>query len=136
MVHDRSRSIKYHSKKIKQFRDPADFTYFFLQGQLGQISSKFAASETVKLAAILLQQSHCTCSSNIATAKAVKLTTILLAALELNLLQQNRKYSQVSGNFAAAKLVKLAAILPERKNSQVSSNFACSEQFCRRLFWL
>ena len=45
------------------------------------------------------------------------LTAILLAALELNLLQQNRKYSQVSGNFAAAKLVKLAAILPQRKNS-------------------
>ena len=38
--------------------------------------------------------------------------------------------------FAAAKLVKLAAILPQRKNSQVSSNFACSEQFCSRLFWL
>ena len=50
------------------------------------------------------------------------------------MLQQNRKYSRVSGNFAAAKLVKLAAILPQRKNSQVSSNFACSEQFCSRLF--
>ena len=90
----------------------------------------------VKLTAILLQQSHVTCSSNFATAKAVKLTAISLAALELNLLKQNRKYSQVSGNFAAAKLVKLAAILPQRKNSQVSSNFACSEQFCSRLFWL
>ena len=32
---------------------------------------------------------HVTCSSNFATAKTVKLTAILLAALELNLLQQN-----------------------------------------------
>ena len=133
MVHDRSRrSIKYHSKKkIKRFREPADFTYFSYK-----VSSVKLASKTVKLAAILLQQSHVTCSSNFATAKAVKLTAILLAALELNLLQQNRKFSQVSGNFAAAKLVKLAAILPQRKNSQESSNFACSEQFCSRLFWL
>ena len=84
---------------------------------------------------MLLQQSHVTCSSNFATAKAVKLTVMLLAALELNLLQKNRKYSQVSGNFAAANLVKLAAILPQCKN-QISSNFVCSEQFCSRLFWL
>ena len=33
-------------------------TVFFLQGQLGQISGKFAASKTVKLAAILLQQNR------------------------------------------------------------------------------
>ena len=65
-------------------------------------------------------RSHVTCSSNFATVKAGKLPAILLAALELNLLHQNRKYSQVSGNFAAAKLVKLAAILPQGKKKQSS----------------
>ena len=124
MVHDRSRwSIKYHSKKIKRFREPADFTYFSYKVSSVKLAANFTAAKMVKLAAILLQQSHVTCSSNFATAKAVKLPAIWLAALELNLLQQNRKYSQVSGNFAAAKLVKLAAILPQRKKQSSKQQF-------------
>ena len=52
---------------------------------------------------------HDKCSSNLATAKAVKLTATLLAALELNLLQQNT--------------VKLAAILLQR-------NWSSKQLFC------
>ena len=104
---------------MKRFREPADFTYFSYNVSSVKLAANLLHQKRSSLiAAILLQQSHVTCSSNFATAKAVKLTAILLAALELNLLQQNRNYSQVSGNFAAAKLVKLAAILPRRKNSQ------------------
>ena len=95
---------------MKRFGEPADLTYFSYK-----VSS-------VKLAANLLHQKrsskqqfycskmgHVTCSSNFATAKAVRLTAIWLAALELNLQQQNT--------------VKLAEILPQR-------NWSSKQLFC------
>ena len=58
----------------------------------------------------------------------------MLAALELNLLQQNKKYSQVSGNFAAAKLVELAAILPERKTVKLAAISLAANSFVADCF--
>ena len=125
MVHDRSRrSIKYHSKKkkIKRFREPADFTYFSYKVSSVKLAANLLHQKTVKLAAILLQQSHVTCSSNFAAAKAVKLTAILLAALELNLLQQNRKYSQVSG-FCCSEIGQVSSYFATAKNQSSKQQF-------------